>query len=82
MVANKVDGGDDGDRIARRLGRPVAAAVPIDGGVAVADRRAVAPLDAAPDGGLVAAVAGLVQQVRSLYPLDQAPERLGRRVIG
>lgn len=86
VVANKTAGPTSGDqdveRIERRLERPVVASVPADTEVAAADRRAAAPLDAAPDGPLVHAVAGLVEAVRSLYPLDQEPERLGRRVIG
>ncbi len=82
MVANKVTGHTDADRIGRQLGRTVVAAVPADAGVADADRRAAAPLDAAPDGPLVSAVVELADAVLSLYPLEQVPERLGRRKIG
>jgi CO dehydrogenase maturation factor len=82
VVANRTAGVADTERIAARLERPVAATVPADPLVASADRRAAAPLDAAPDGPLVAAVAGLVETVRGLYPLDEVPERLNRRVIG
>ena len=82
VVANKVTGADDVSRIERRLGRPVISAVTADAGVVVADRRADSPLDAVPAGPLVAAVAGLVSEVSSLYPLDEAPARLGRRTVG
>lgn len=87
VVANRVaprHPDTDVERIERRLDHPVIVAVPADPAVAAADRLAVAPLDATPDGPLVAAVGGLVREVRSLYPLDQAPEqeRRDRSVIG
>ena len=69
IVANKVEGGDDIDRIEQRLGRSVDAAVPLDPAIAAADRSGVAPLDAAPDGPLVRTVTDLVEQMLDLYPL-------------
>ena len=81
VVANKVTGDDDVARIGARLGKVVSSAVPADADVGSADRRAVAPLDAVPEGPFAAAVAGLVDEVTSLYPLSETPERLGRTVI-
>ncbi len=82
VVANKVTGDDDVARIEQRLGQPVVVPVPADLGVAAADRLATAPLDTVQAGPLVAAVETLVGEVTSLHPLIEAPERLGRRVIG
>lgn len=67
LVANKVHDDADVDRIESRLDTTVTRAVPVDPAVAVADRRAMAPLDAAPEGPLTSAVVELVEDVRSLY---------------
>ena len=71
LIANKVDGPDDVTRIEERLGRAVDVDVAADAGVAEADRRALAPLDAAPSGPFVSRVADLVDLVADLYPLPQ-----------
>ena len=70
LVANKVRDDADVDRIEQRLQRDLACAVGADATVADADRNAVAPLDAAPEGPLVGAVRDLVEHVQGLYPLD------------
>jgi CO dehydrogenase maturation factor len=71
LVANKVQDRADVDRIEHRLHQKVTSAVPTDPAVAAADRRAVAPLDAAPDGPLVMAVSELAEKVRELYAHDE-----------
>lgn len=72
VVANKVrvarDGGGnaDVDMIERRLGCPVDVAVPVDAGVAAADRSGCAPLDANGTEPFVSAVTRLVELVRAV----------------
>jgi len=72
LVANKVDGPDDVERISRRLGMEVVEAIPRDGAVLSADRQGQGPLDADPDGPVVAAVSRLVDRVVGLYPQGQS----------
>lgn len=67
LVVNKADRDADAALVSEWLGLPVAASVPHDPGVARADRRGAAPLDAAPDGPFVAAVDDLVSQIECLY---------------
>lgn len=66
IVANKVDEADEARQIEEHLGRSVSAIVPRDSLVLAADRLAIAPLDAAPDGEFVAAVDGLIDHVVGL----------------
>ncbi len=59
-VASKVRGESDRAHVEDMLGRPVIAAVPLDPGVAAAERLGVAPIDHAPDSPAVAAIERLV----------------------
>lgn len=69
VVANKVDDEGEALRIAERLGRPVTASMPRDSLVLAGDRLGAAPLDAAPGGAFVGAVADLITRVEALeYP--------------
>ena len=67
LVVNKAEHDSDATRVSERLALPVAAVIPHDQDVAHADRRGVAPLDAAPDGPFVTAVDGLMNQAVCLY---------------
>lgn len=67
LVVNKADHDSDATLVSERLGLPVASVIPHDQGIARADRRGAAPLDAVPDGAFVTAVNGLVNQTESLY---------------
>ncbi len=71
VVANKVSHQDDADRIERRLRRAVAVSLPADAEVARADRRGIAPMDAAPEGSFVTAVLRLAETIADLYRLDR-----------
>lgn len=66
VVANRVTGTDDVERIREALERPIIGAVPDDGAVTDADKRAVAPLDQGA-GPFVDAVEKLVGEVESSY---------------
>lgn len=68
VVASKVRGPGDAERIADRLGAEVLASVPHSDPVLAADRRGAAPLDADPQGDFARAVGVLVERVLSLYP--------------
>lgn len=70
IVANKVRTEADVALISARFDRPVMAAVPLSPSVIDGDRNGQAPLDADPDGAFVAAVDGLVDQVRALYDVE------------
>ncbi len=63
-VANKVREAGDAELVAQRSGLEVVAAVPYDEELADAERRGLAPLDAAADCAAVAAVASLVTRLR------------------
>ena len=67
IVANKVQDEADVSRIAARLDRPVDAVVPLAHPVLAGDRRALAPLDADPDGKFVKSVSALVDQLTLIY---------------
>ena len=60
-VANRISEPADVVTVAQRSGLRVVGAMPFDEGVASADRLGIAPLDGAPDGPFVAAVAALVE---------------------
>ncbi len=75
LVVNKARDRADADRISERLGVRPAAVVPHDPDASQADRRGAAPLDAAPDGAVAHAVDALVDQVASLYSLDEEVAR-------
>ena len=66
LVINKVRTGTSLREIQTDVQLPVWAAVPYDEGVAVAERAGVAPIDAVPDSKAVAAIAGLVSNLRDL----------------
>lgn len=75
VVANKVHRPGEVATIEERLAHAVSATIPHDPEVVAADRTGAAPLDAAPDGELVGAVAGLVDAVRGLgsaHTVDRA----------
>lgn len=63
LVANKVVDDSDVRLIEERLEIEVVGSIPRDAGVLAGDRVALAPLEAAPDGGFVAAVQDLVDRV-------------------
>jgi len=63
-VANKVREPGDAELVAQRTGLEVVAAVPWDEELADAERRGLAPVDAAPDSAAVSAVASLAQRLR------------------
>lgn len=69
VVANRVDGPADVERIADSLERPVIGVVPNDPSVTEADKLGLAPLDHNP-GPFVEAVEELVTVVESTYDLD------------
>ncbi len=79
LVANKVVDDSDVRLIEERLGIEVVGVVPRDAGVLAGDRVALAPLDAAPRGGFVAAVQDLVDRVGGLQyggaesPVEESP---------
>lgn len=56
LVASKVAAPDDVERVAAMVKRPVAFSVPLDRAVAAAERKGIAPIDAAPDSPTVAAI--------------------------
>lgn len=60
VVANKVRGQHDAERVAQRTGLPCVGAVPYDPGVEDADRAGRAVLDCDPDGAMATAVRSLV----------------------
>jgi len=60
LVATKVSGPGDADRVAEIVGLPVAAAIPADEAVAESDRLGVALIDHAPSCPAVRAIEGLV----------------------
>ena len=62
-VANKVTEPGDADRVARRTGLEVVAAVPLDAAFADAERAGRAPLDIAPESDAVRAVSLLVERL-------------------
>lgn len=62
-IANKVRTDDDTDRIARRIGLEVVAAIPDDPAVVDAERRGMAVIDHAPGSPTVAAVESLVERL-------------------
>ena len=63
FVANKVEGEEDLERVARLLGEPAALWIPADPAVAAAERAGTALLDAAPDAPAVAAVERLADAI-------------------
>jgi CO dehydrogenase maturation factor len=63
-VANKIREPGDADLVAQRTGLDVVGAIPYDDELADAERRGLAPLDAAPDCPAVRAVASLVERLR------------------
>ena len=71
VVANKVTDPSEADAIEKRLGCEVTVAVPDQAEIALADRRAAAPIDASPDGRFVEAVSDLTDHVAALYPLSE-----------
>jgi CO dehydrogenase nickel-insertion accessory protein CooC1 len=64
-VASKVSGEDDRRRVEKMLGEPVAAAIPIDTAVAVAERAGVAPIDHAPDSPAMRAIEELADALEA-----------------
>ncbi len=66
VVANRIEGPDDVQRIHDALERPIIGAIPNDAAVTAADKRAAAPLDDG-SGPFVDAVAQLVETVESSY---------------
>lgn len=62
-VANKVRETGDVDLVARRSGLEVVAAIPWDEALGTAERRGLAPIDAAPDSPAVVAVTSLVDRL-------------------
>lgn len=68
VVANKVAGSGDVDRIASRLDTEVFWELPLDVGVARGDRLGLAPLDAAAAGPFVNAIRGLLDRVVETEP--------------
>jgi len=72
VVANRVDGPDDVERISEALDRQVIGAVPNDPLVTEADKSALAPIDHH-RGPFVDAVEQLVAVVESTYDLDAPP---------
>jgi CO dehydrogenase maturation factor len=64
-IASKVTGPEDRALVERMLGEPVAAAVPIDPAVRVAERAGVAPLDHDPDSPAMQAIASLAGELES-----------------
>jgi len=63
-VASKTRDPADGRTVAERTGLPLAGCVPFDPGLAEADRRGLAVLDADPDGPTATAVRSLVESLR------------------
>ena len=66
LVVNKVRNGALAHEIGADLGLPVWAAVPFDGGMAIAERAGLAPIDVAPESEAVAAIARLVSGLRDI----------------
>jgi CO dehydrogenase maturation factor len=65
LVVNKVTAAGDADRVAAFLELPVAAAVPVDEGIRLAERAGLAALDAAPDSRAVRAITRLAEQLET-----------------
>ncbi len=65
FIANRVSDEDDVRHVEKLLGEPVLASIPVDEGVAAAERIGVAPLDHAPDSPTVAAIARLIEQLEA-----------------
>ncbi len=62
-IASKVREPGDAEEVARRTGLEVLASVPYDVELAEAERRQLAPIEAAPDSGAVKAVKSLVERL-------------------
>ena len=65
-VASKTRAATDADLVRRRTGLPVLAAVPYDDSLAEAERRGLAPLDAAANGPAVRAVQSLLDSLQGV----------------
>jgi len=66
LIVNKVRDDVRVGEIAAELGLPLWAAIPHDEALAAAERAGLAPVDAAPESGAVAAIAALVSNLRAL----------------
>ncbi|HWD75296.1 MAG TPA: hypothetical protein VG371_09160 [Solirubrobacteraceae bacterium] len=62
-VASKVRGEEDRDLVESMLGEPVAAAIPLDPAVRIAERAGVAPLDHAPESPAMRAIESLADDL-------------------
>ena len=60
LIANRVRDEDDVRHVERLVGEPVFASIPVDEGIAAAERIGVAPIDHAPESPTVAAIERLV----------------------
>lgn len=63
IVANRVRGADDVERLVAAFGEVELVAVPDDPAIVDAERRGVAPLDTAPDAPAVQALVGLAESL-------------------